>query len=127
MNVPESIYVPCSGGCGALVVDADLHSRWHASLAAVAPVLEVATTTFNPNTGVSDVPILTDEEQESLGVAKDLRDGARAALVVNQAYLDLTAPTAAQTRTQVSALTRQVNALVRLNVGDLTATAAPLP
>jgi hypothetical protein len=43
-----------------------------------------------------------------------LRDRAQTALANNQAFLALATPTTAQAITQVKALTRQTNALIRL-------------
>ncbi|MDF1603406.1 hypothetical protein [Nocardioides sp. YIM 152315] len=48
-----------------------------------------------------------------------LVEQARDAVAGNRVFLDLDAPTAAQTLAQVRALTRQMTALVRLTVGDL--------
>lgn len=49
-----------------------------------------------------------------------LRQQARAALAANRTYLALATPTAAQTTAQVKALTRQVQALIRFQLGDLS-------
>lgn len=51
-----------------------------------------------------------------------LRDRAAAALATNKAFLDLAAPTNAQTLAQVKALTRQNNGLIRLVIRDLGGT-----
>lgn len=51
-----------------------------------------------------------------------LRQRARAALAANRTYLALATPTAAQNTAQVNALTRQVQALIRFTLSDLTGT-----
>lgn len=48
-----------------------------------------------------------------------LLDRAAQALTVNRAFLDLASPTNAQTLAQVKALTRQVSALIRLQLRAL--------
>lgn len=52
--------------------------------------------------------------------AQTLRDKATAALAGNATYLALATPSNAQVAAQVKALTRQVNALIRLEVRALT-------
>ena len=51
-----------------------------------------------------------------------LESDVSSALVGNRTYLALASPTGAQTTAQVRALTRQVNALARLALGDLSGT-----
>ena len=49
----------------------------------------------------------------------ELRTRARSALTANAAYLAIQAPTNAQNVAQIQRLTRQVNALIRLEIDDL--------
>jgi hypothetical protein len=51
-----------------------------------------------------------------------LRQQARQALDANRTFLALASPTNAQTLAQVKALTRQVQALIRFELDDLTST-----
>lgn len=51
-----------------------------------------------------------------------LRQRAAAALTTNKAFLDLAAPTNAQSLTHIKTLTRQVNGLIRLEIRDLSGT-----
>lgn len=53
---------------------------------------------------------------------KTLLEQIAGALVGNRAFLDLVAPTNAQSVAQVKALTRQMNAVVRLVIDDLSGT-----
>jgi hypothetical protein len=55
-------------------------------------------------------------------VMRDLRDKAAKALLANRTFLDLPAPTNAQTLAQVKSLTRQMNGVIRLTIGDLSGT-----
>lgn len=50
---------------------------------------------------------------------QDLHGKARQALTANATYLAISAPTAAQNTAQVKSLTRQVNALIKLQLRDL--------
>lgn len=52
-----------------------------------------------------------------------LVNAATTAVANNQTFLGLASPTAAQQLSQLQALTRQVNALIRLVVNDLQSTA----
>lgn len=58
--------------------------------------------------------------QESNG--EQIRTAATDALAANRLFLALTTPTNAQTVAHVRALTRQMNAVIRLAVNDLTGT-----
>lgn len=53
----------------------------------------------------------------------DLRSKARAALSSNAAFLAIASPNNAQTAAQVKALTRQMNGVIRMLLGELTTTA----
>lgn len=57
------------------------------------------------------------------GNAATLRNRAQTALAANATFLALASPTAAQVATQTKALTRQVNALIRLAVNALDSVA----
>lgn len=61
------------------------------------------------------VPPLPLDEQNHL----TLQQRAHNALTNNETFLAITSPTAAQAIAQVQALTRQVNALIRLHLGLL--------
>lgn len=57
--------------------------------------------------------------------SKDLRAKAQAALAANATYIAIAAPTVAQNTAQTKALTRQVNALIRMTLNlldDVTGT-----
>lgn len=54
--------------------------------------------------------------------AATLRQRAAVAMAGNRTYLALATPTAAQTTAQVKALTRQMNAVIRLLLNDLEGT-----
>lgn len=54
--------------------------------------------------------------------AQTLQQRAAAALTANVTYLNLASPTAAQTTTQTKAITRQINAIIRLLVVQDTST-----
>lgn len=59
---------------------------------------------------------------DELGHRATIEQQAREALAANRTFLALGAPTNAQTLAEVKALTRQVNALIRLQLADLTGT-----
>lgn len=54
--------------------------------------------------------------------AATLRQQASQALAANRTYIGLATPTAAQTTAQAKALSRQMNALIRLALGQLDGT-----
>lgn len=54
--------------------------------------------------------------------ASTLRQQATDALAANRTYVALASPSAAQTTAQVKALSRQMNAMIRLRLGQLDGT-----
>ena len=52
---------------------------------------------------------------------RQIHEAARDALIANRAYIAST-PTNAQTVAQIKALSRQINALIRLQLNDLSGT-----
>ncbi len=79
--------------------------------------------TTRPYTDAENVA--ADEREAAREVADNhvaLTCAVRDALASNRAFLDLAAPTNAKTLAQVQALTRQMNALARLVVNDLSGT-----
>jgi hypothetical protein len=71
-------------------------------------------------TGEDGVPIWEERTTYSNPNEEAIRKSAAQALAANRTYLALTSPTNAQTLAQVRALTRQVNALIRLALDDFT-------
>lgn len=72
-----------------------------------------------------DAPLEPEPEpapDPSIQVSEDLRAQAQAALQANRDFLAVGAPTNAQTVAQVKALTRQMNRVIRLVIGDLSGT-----
>ncbi len=73
--------------------------------------------TTKPNNNVVstrqvEIPQLTVNE-------RSIRDKAKQALAINTTFLALATPTNAQNAAQLKALTRQVNALIRLTLNSL--------
>lgn len=104
--------------CGVPVLDRPAHARLHALLGDAVRSLLAEVTTRDPATGEPDVPNLDPAEADALASFAAKRDLARVALKNNGAYLALNPPTQAQAIAQVAALTRQVNALIRLALYD---------
>lgn len=67
-------------------------------------------------------PNITPPVDQSPANEQTIRDAARQALAGNRAYVAINNPTAAQTTAQVKALTRQMNGVIRLLLGDLSGT-----
>lgn len=59
---------------------------------------------------------------DSVANERTLRDRASTALANNRDFLAITTPTNAQVVAQVKALTRQVQALIRLQIQDMSGT-----
>jgi hypothetical protein len=75
---------------------------------------------YSPDGTVTRTPVTRDV---TAAVNADaLRQAAADALATNRTYVGLATPTAAQTTAQVKALSRQVNALIRLALGQLDGT-----
>lgn len=66
---------------------------------------------------LSDVEVERDDG--GIAVRSTLEQRVRDALVANVTYLAVAAPTAAQNTAQIKSLTRQVNALIRLQLRAL--------
>lgn len=80
-------------------------------------------TSRTPYTAAQNAAADTAAAEATAGVNEQtLRDRARAAMTGNATYLGRSSPTAAQNTAQIQALTRQVNALIKLEVRDLNAT-----
>lgn len=72
---------------------------------------------------VGDGGILLVDDAQMPAAIGVLFDKAAAALTNNQTFLGIATPTQAQAVAQVQALTRQVDALIRLQIGQLDTTA----
>ena len=84
----------------------------------IAVVLPYFTGQITPNgTGTGDFTATGDS-----ATLHTLVTAAQTALANNHTFLALPSPTAAQSVAQVQALTRQIDALIRLAVGDLSGT-----
>jgi len=77
---------------------------------------------FDGDLTPSQVAAVADRCHAVNAVEETLRTRARQAYADNQTYLTLSPPTQAQVVSQVQALTRQVNALIRIVLGALDAT-----
>ena len=65
--------------------------------------------------GTMEVPVEEDNRQAIIAAA-------RTALATNRTYVGLASPSNAQTVAQVKALSRQVNGLIRVLLGDFSGT-----
>lgn len=84
---------------------------------------------YDSNGTVVDSQPFTEEElamapakqagNQAISNREELLSKAAAALAANSSFLDIASPTNAQAVTQIKALTRQVNALIRLQLNDL--------
>jgi hypothetical protein len=85
----------------------------------VAVLLPNLTGTVNPAADPSQATLTMSGDAQTQAT---IRQNAKTALANNTIYLALNPPTQAQVVAQVAALTRQVDALIRLAVGDFTGT-----
>lgn len=83
-------------------------------LAGISPMPWISWTTSDGGTTWTAPPLpITEQNQLTL------QQRVQTALTNNETFLAIVSPTAAQAITQVQALTRQVNALIRLDLGLL--------
>lgn len=76
-----------------------------------------ATVTPDPNGGPPTIASSGDSATQA-----NIFQAAQTALANNATYLALASPTTAQVTAQVKALTRQIDALIRMTVGDFSST-----
>jgi len=73
-------------------------------------------------TGIEAATLAAQDDARMSGANRgQIVDRAQTALTVNDTYLALPAPTQAQALTQVAVLTREVNAVLRLILGQVSA------
>lgn len=73
-------------------------------------------------TGADGIPVWEERTVYANPNEDTLRKQAAQALAANRTFLALASPTNGQTLAQVKALTRQVQALIRFTLDDITAT-----
>jgi hypothetical protein len=84
----------------------------------MAPILQNdVDEVFQNSVLVSQTPVLRDVTTTANGTA--LRTKAQQALAANATYLAIPAPTATEVRSQTELLTKEVNGLIRLLLGQL--------
>jgi hypothetical protein len=99
----DRVVLNCSTGAGSQVAFTDSEAQAKASDEAAEVLTQSATATRVSN-------------------AATIRTQAANALAANRTFIALTAPTNAQVVAQTKALSRQMNALIRLALGNLDGT-----